>query len=624
MSLLKIATGLTQPLAVFQPYAAAENRPAWVRQVPAYLRQDLIQAAQPLLQYDFPLLKATDYMGFYNTGNRVDFELPYFTRRRVLNTLIMAECAEYQGRFLPDILNGLVALAEESGWQLPAHNRYSGGAFLPLPDPSHPVIDLFAAETAAQISMALYLLGEKLEILCPGLRIRLTRLLDQRILQPYLHDFFDWMGLPGEPSSNWNPWCTQNVLLTVFLRTDLAPAVKRRVLLQACRSLDYFMDSYGGDGCCNEGAAYYRHAALTLFNCLEVLNAVSQHAFATVWQEPKLKNMAAYIMNVHVSGALYANFADCAPTAGRAGCREFLFALRTGQSDMACFAADDYQQNPDHLGLETENLFYRVQAAFTERDIMNFAAGVPAAPADIYYPSNGLLISRDRQYFLAAKAGGNDDSHNHNDTGSLTVYKAGRPLLIDVGVGTYTRQTFSAERYQIWTMQSLYHNVFNFGARQQSAGAAYKAKATTVKLEAGTIWMSMDLTDCYPAGTIEAYVRMLTFHKNERIEICDTLLHPAERPQLTLMTLAKPHYDQARSVLMLELPYLGGSQIPAVSQSAAVSTPTVSARIYLPATCEVSVESIGLTDPKLAAVWGNAIYRTKVLTSGDSFGWSIE
>ncbi|NJP40180.1 heparinase [Oscillospiraceae bacterium HV4-5-C5C] len=624
MSVLQIATTLTRPLGAFRPYAVAENRTDWEQLVPEYLRRDLIQAARSFLHYDFPLLKAVDYMGFYRTGNRVDFELPYFTRRRVLNTLIMAECAEYQGRFLPDILNGLVALAEESGWQLPAHNRYSGGTFLPLPDPGRPVIDLFAAETAAQISMAQYLLGEELETRCPGLRQRLTRTIDQRILQPYLHDFFDWMGLPGEPSSNWTPWCTQNVLLTAFLRTDLDQQVKQRVLLQACRSLDYFMDAYGEDGCCNEGAAYYRHAALTLFNCLEVLNAVSQNAFHDVWQEPKLKHMAAYIMNVHVSGPLYANFADCAPTAGRAGCREFLFALRTGQADMACFAARDYQQNPDHLNLESENLFYRVQAAFTEAEIMKYDAGVPAAPPDIYYPSNGLLICRDCQYFLAVKAGGNDDSHNHNDTGSLTIYKAGRPLLIDVGVGTYTRQTFSEERYQIWTMQSLYHNVFNFGSRQQLAGPAYQAKDTVEKADAETVWLSMDLTGCYAADTVESYVRTVSFHKNERIEICDHLLNPAERPQLTLMTLAKPYFDQARRILQLQLPDLPGGQTLATSPQDAGSVKTVSARIYLPESTEVNVEAIALTDPKLASVWGKEVYRTKVLTSASRFFWTIE
>ena len=33
------------------------------------------------------------------------------------------------------------------------------------------------------------------------------------------------------------------------------------------------------------------------------------------------------------------------------------------------------------------------------------------------------------------------------------------PVFLDAGVGTYTRKTFSSERYSIWTMQSNYHNL---------------------------------------------------------------------------------------------------------------------------------------------------------------------
>ena len=62
-------------------------------------------------------------------------------------------------------------------------------------------------------------------------------------------------------------------------------------------------------------------------------------------------------------------------------------------------------------------------------------------------------------FALAVKAGDNNDNHNHNDTGSLTLYKNGQPALADIGVESYTGKTFSAQRYEIWTMQSGYHNL---------------------------------------------------------------------------------------------------------------------------------------------------------------------
>ncbi len=62
-------------------------------------------------------------------------------------------------------------------------------------------------------------------------------------------------------------------------------------------------------------------------------------------------------------------------------------------------------------------------------------------------------------FFLACKGGHNAESHNHNDIGSFIVYCDGMPILINPGVEFYTAKTFSAARYEIWTMQSSYHNL---------------------------------------------------------------------------------------------------------------------------------------------------------------------
>ena len=58
---------------------------------------------------------------------------------------------------------------------------------------------------------------------------------------------------------------------------------------QAAYSLDCFLKDYGADGCCNEGAQYYRHAGLTLWGCLEILSAAAPDAFSPLFHEPKIK-----------------------------------------------------------------------------------------------------------------------------------------------------------------------------------------------------------------------------------------------------------------------------------------------------------------------------------------------
>ena len=80
-----------------------------------------------------------------------------------------------------------------------------------------------------------------------------------------------------------------------------------------------------------------------------------------------------------------------------------------------------------------------------------------------------------KAFICAAQAGNNGKSHNHNDVGNFLVYADGMPAIIDVGVETYTAKTFSAQRYEIWTMQSAYHNCPTIDGVMQSAGPQFAA-----------------------------------------------------------------------------------------------------------------------------------------------------
>ncbi|MFR6092659.1 MAG: heparinase II/III family protein [Faecalibacterium prausnitzii] len=70
-------------------------------------------------------------------------------------------------------------------------------------------------------------------------------------------------------------------------------------------------------------------------------------------------------------------------------------------------------------------------------------SAAPRHHLTVWYPSVGVYAARQGSWVLGAKFGSNGDSHNHNDTGSITVYKDGRPFLIDIGVESYTQKTFS-------------------------------------------------------------------------------------------------------------------------------------------------------------------------------------
>ena len=169
--------------------------------------------------------------------------------------------------------------------------------------------------------------------------------LDARILTPYFTSHFWWMGNGEEPMCNWTSLCTQNVLLTVFL-LPTTQQQRQAAVKQAAYSLDCFLKDYGADGCCNEGAQYYRHAGLTLWGCLEILSSIVPEAFSPLFHEPKIKNIAEYICNVHVEGPYYLNFGDCSPLAGRCGAREYRFGQAVGSDALQALAAADFLPPP--------------------------------------------------------------------------------------------------------------------------------------------------------------------------------------------------------------------------------------------------------------------------------------
>lgn len=585
------AKTLTDPLNRFTPCPPAADRACWEK-LPEDLRSRLIKNGERYLQYEYPTLTAVDFMEFTRSGNRSRYQDRLFARRTALDSLVLAECAEHRGRFLDDIINGLCFICEENAWQLPAHNSYIRDTpQFPLPDVTRPVIDLFAAETASVLAVAEYLLRSELREVSPFLSAMINHELETRIFTPYLNEHFWWMGDGKSHMNNWTVWCTQNVLLSAFTRS-LPKETQTAILTKAAGSIDYFLAEYGKDGCCDEGAQYYRHAGLCLFGCLEILNGITDNAFSFAWEQEKIRNIASYILNVHVDTVYYVNFADCSPVAGRCSAREYLFGKRTGNRALMEFAASDYQNSEDPLTLDEHNLFYRLQTVFSHEEMMQSDRNPVIDHRDLYYESVGLFMARDSRLYLAVKGGDNDDSHNHNDVGSFTIYKYGKPLFIDAGVETYTKKTFSADRYDIWTMQSRYHNLPTFvdHGREivQQAGEQYRAVDVRYKLGETACRISMDIRQAYPDDRIRSYTRNAVLEKEQSITIRDHYEGDAGTAVLSLMFYEKPVVNQN----CIRIGDLGTCTVDGASS--------------------ITVEEIPVTDERLKTAWEHSLFRCLV------------
>ncbi len=601
----------------FNKYPSIEDRNSWNSLDKDY-KLALINNGEKYLDFEFKAIPATLFMEFVQTGNRSHFEDVYFAKRRAFNALVLAECVENNSRFMPNIINGLFSILEESAWQLPAHNSYIRDTpqFI-LPDTTRPILDLFACETGALIATCYHLLKTKFDEISPFINTRIYADLNSRIITPYLNSHFWWMGNGDEAMCNWTVWCTQNVLLTAFsLINELSTDKQIAIVKQACLSIDCFLKDYGDDGCCNEGAQYYHHAGLCLFNSLFILNHITNNSFQPLFDNEKIKNIALYILNMHVDDEYYINYSDCSPIAGRCGIREFLFGKLTNQNNLMKLAAIDYSKTTDKLYCNEINLYYRLQAAFTHIELTDFFKQISSSfnnanstnnifdKIDIYYESVGIFIARDNTYTLSVKAGCNDDSHNHNDTGSITVYKNGKPFLIDVGVETYTKKTFSPDRYDIWTMQSAYHNLPTINATMQQNGREYKATDISVDLNPTAPTIKQNIAKAYPnSANVNSYIRTATLNKSKMISIKDSFDCIPNSVSLSLMTYEEPKLVDNSSNISFSIGSLG--------------------KIEFLSNVTTTIEEIPITDARLMETWKHNIYRINIIPTTNCIEFNI-
>jgi hypothetical protein len=214
------------------------------------------------------------------------------------------------------------------------------------------------------------------------------------------------------------------------------------------------------------------------------------------------------------------------------------------------------------------------------------------APEYTWYPETAFHFHKKGKMFFAASAGHNDQSHNHNDVGTFNLYYENLPVMIDVGVGTYTRQTFSDERYGIWTMQSGYHNVPIINGVVQKDGREFEAKEVVSR----SGFFSADISGAYPAeAAVSQWVRSYKV-KGESLEISDSF---------TLDELKAPN----------EIVFMTWGDVRLVKDGVvSVKVGDLDTSLEYPSSSfDAVIELIALNDPKIVEVWGREIVRIRLV-----------
>lgn len=586
-----------------RPFPAWSERPAWLA-LPETVRGQLVAAGEAARQAPWPSLPATLFLAFVRTGDRKVYEVNSFPRRGILCDLVLAECAEGEGRFLDAILDAAWSICEESFWGISAHVATSEGRG--LPDTAAPEVDLFAAETGALLAWTVYLLGEPLAGLSPQIVPRILREAGQRILDPCLdRDDFWWMGLDGSRAlNNWTPWICSNWLATSLL-LDREPQRRAAGVLKAIRCLDQYLSHHSADGGCDEGPGYWSRAGASAFDCAEILAWATDGAVNLV-KLPLLRKLGAYLPAVHIAEDRFVNFADAPPTSNPNGPLCVRFGLATNNPELVALGRYIEALGRDGTGFRLPRSLPRSLPALFSTPAAAETVAAPY-PQDTWLPDTQVMTARCRGgspagFFVAVKGGHNAESHNHNDVGNLVVYRDGLPLLVDAGVGTYTAKTFSSRRYEIWTMQSAYHNLPTIDGHQQYPGRSACAKRLVHRADDERAELTMDIAPAYPAEAgVAAWTRTVTLVRGDRVEIRDRqefLRGPGEL-EWNFVTACEP--------------VLGEDGIRLMAPAEDPAAPRV-CRGILTGTGEAlipAVEAIPLDDPRLAGSWPGGLWRIR-------------
>ena len=619
------------------PYPEYEDRESWDKLLGGH-KSYLVSAGEKYLDFQWQNVTAVSYLAYERTGERASMENPLKQNRIALNTLMLAELAEGKGRFVDQLINGAWHIAHMPSWVLSAHlpRQRTGRS---LPDPSEQIIDLGSGALGAQMSAVWHFFHESFDKIDPVISKVIKSIIKKQILDPYLnpdeHKPNWWLAFdlkPGTVVNNWNPWCNADVILC-FLLVESDPVRLDMALRQSVKSVDKFLAYVKKDGACEEGPAYWGHAAGKLYDYLQIMYDASAGRFS-IFDDPQVKSMAEYISRSFVKDGWVVNFADASAKLSFTPSLIYNFGKAVKSEEMQDFAI--YNLAKKNLGKFSDPLPVIWNDAFralnslkyivemSERveklnAVVDAGKSLDDSMADLrrnvpdltWYPETEFCYMQNpSDWFFAAKGGHNNESHNHNDIGTFILYVDGVPMFVDAGVGTYTKKTFSSERYTIWSMCSDWHNLPVINGVTQKNGSMFKSSSVSVSSSALTKALSVEVSGAYPSESECASWRRQYRLGKDRLEIADAY------------ELRNRKGEDIENFIIQGDVFMPGEQTlsgyTVKDGEVVVVNKDVTLRMTFPKSLQPSVCQKSLEDPRLTSVWGTSLKKVSFTSSSSA------
>jgi len=494
--------GVAEALGDGLPVPDISDRQPWTS-LDKTAATDLRRCAQDDLTSPWPSPTAHAWARFRRDGDREEYQQALFARQARMRRAVLMAAFTDDDAWVDQAADGLVMACEQLSWCWPAHDEFSGARGLALPDPAEPFLDLGAGEMAADLAWADAVLGSRLNSRWAGLRDLLRTQARRRVFAPFLRHR-DWWWIDGREGpeygpNNWNPWIHANVIVAAI---QLGGGQTREIVHTALAGIDRFVAALPADGAVAEGYSYWWEGAGRLLDLLVLLKRLTGGRF-DAFTIPQIRATVGFPpamwLGTAGDGSWCVNFSDGrAKTTGEPWHTLFAAAVESGDAAAARHALRHRQP-----GIDFEASLWRQLAALFDPGWQDGTdtTDAPELPRRVWLPSAQVMVARQeasgRGLTVAAKAGSNGEPHNHLDVGSFVVALDGVPFIVDAGRPTYTGQTFGPQRYELWMMQSAWHNTPDIDGVGQSAGAGFRAKDVHFDGRTRGAFLTCDLAGAY-------------------------------------------------------------------------------------------------------------------------------
>ena len=483
------------------------DRDPWraVAETPEF--KNVVPDARRLLSQPIPELPDDLFLDYSRTGNRTRYQNVLSRRDSRLSQLVLAECIQNRGRFLPAIEESIRAVCSDKTWVYPAHDRSLRNFRGTLTE-----IDLHGAYISWNLATADYWLGDKLS--------GQTRKLIRSELQRRTFEPFTRMVNTGQPrmwwltgTNNWNAVCLAGVA-GAALGVIESPRQRAFFAASAEKYVQYFLSGFTPDGYCSEGVGYWNYGFGNYVMLAETLHQATGGKI-DMFQPPAIEPIALFGHRMEISPGIYPAFADCS-----VGTRPSV-TLMAFLSRRFRMGLNEVERRGLLLNIGPSTRLFHVGLYGFANSATATPAARPRTPAHAlrdWYKDAAILICRPApekkgSLAVALKGGHNAEHHNHNDVGSYLVVLGGGTPLADPGAEVYTARTFSSRRYDSGVLNSFGHPVPRVAGKLQRTGRSAAGKVLETDFTDVRDTVVLDLRAAYDVKELKQLRRTFVFSR---------------------------------------------------------------------------------------------------------------